>query len=213
MTDSTLVFIDTETTSLRPDRRAWDIALIRRNPDGTETEHQWYVGAHDLDLGNADPFALRIGHFYERHPQYRLDKEFDWHVLSDEDDTLGEIEALTRDAHLVGCVPNFDADVLGTRMRAHGILPAWHYHLIDVEALVVGWVAHKAQHIREDQPTVDLGPWPRLPWRSDDLSRAIGIELPPDEDRHTALGNARWARDMYDAVMGVQVPKPLEVAR
>lgn len=64
----TLVFVDTETTSLRPDRRAWDIALIVRRPGEPDREYQWFVDDLALDLGNADPFALKIGRFYERHP-------------------------------------------------------------------------------------------------------------------------------------------------
>ena len=48
------------------------------------------------------------------------------------------VERITRGAHLVGAVPTFDAEVLGARMRANGICPSWHYHLIDVEALAVG---------------------------------------------------------------------------
>ena len=39
------------------------------------------------------------------------------------------------------------------------------------------------------------------PWKSDDLSAALGITVSEDE-RHTALGDARWAMRIYDAVMG-----------
>jgi DNA polymerase III epsilon subunit-like protein len=214
MTDSTLVFVDTETTSLRPDRRAWDIAFIVRRPGTEDVEHQWYIDAADLDLGNADPFALRIGHFYERHPQYtgELDNEPAWGRIHREDDVLREIEELTRGAHLVGCVPNFDADVLGARMRAHGILPSWHYHLIDVETLIVGYIngvaARAIDEYRmrgEEPPPIDRSK-AAPPWKSDDMSRAVNVEPPDGDDRHTAMGDARWARDMYDAVTGVQVP-------
>ena len=38
-----------------------------------------------------------------------------------------------------------------------------------------------------------------LPWKSDDLSAALGVTV-SDEDRHTALGDAKWARAIYDAV-------------
>jgi hypothetical protein len=58
----------------------------------------------------------------------------------------------------------------------------WHYHLIDVEALIAGRLA--------------IAP----PWKSDDLSRAIGVEPPSDQDRHTAIGDARWVKQMYEAV-------------
>ena len=39
-----------------------------------------------------------------------------------------------------------------------------------------------------------------LPWKSDDLSAAIGI-TPPDKDRHTALGDARWAKTIYERIV------------
>ncbi len=65
-----IVFIDTETTSLRPDRRAWEVGLIRREPGRPDAEHRWLIAADDLDLGNADSFALGVGRFYDRHPGY-----------------------------------------------------------------------------------------------------------------------------------------------
>lgn len=190
-----IVFLDTETTSLRHDRRAWDIALIVRTEDG-DIEHQWFVEADDLDLGNADLIALKIGRFHERHPSAARPDRF---VAGDEpeDFVLRQVEHLTRGAHLVGAVPNFDADVLGQRMRAHGICPSWHYHLIDVETLAVGWIAGMRTALEADYR--DL---PTLPWNSEELSRVVGVEPADDEHRHTALGDARWARDLYDAIMG-----------
>jgi hypothetical protein len=194
-----LCFIDTETTSLRPDRRAWDIAVIVREDGKPDVEHQWFVSHGDLDLGNADGMALKIGKFYDRHPQanYRDDA---WHEVMDEDEVLQHVEAITRSAHLVGAVPNFDAEVLAARMRAHGLCPAWNYHLIDVEALIVGYVAHKAKTLREKFPDTNFETWPPLPWKSDALAEAVGVKV-REEDRHTALGDARWVRDIYDAVI------------
>jgi hypothetical protein len=73
------------------------------------------------------------------------------------------------------------------------VCPSWHYHLIDVEALAVGYLAGRG--------SADLFHPSALPWKSDDLSAALGITV-RDEDRHTALGDAKWARAIYDAVMG-----------
>lgn len=39
------------------------------------------------------------------------------------------------------------------------------------------------------------------PWKSDDLGLALGVEPCPEEDRHTALGDARWVKRIYDTVM------------
>jgi hypothetical protein len=195
-----ICFIDTETTSLRHDRRAWEIGIIARASDGSETEHHWFVSVRDLDLGNADPFSLKIGRFYERHPGAD-DMADPWD--SCEQNVLGEVERVTRSAHLVGAVVSFDAEVLGARMRENGILPSWHYHLIDIEALAVGYLSGSPAYGASGagskrQETRDLI---TPPWKSDDLSAVLGITVPEDE-RHTALGDARWARAIYDAVMG-----------
>lgn len=187
---SRIVFVDTETTSLRPDRRAWEIGLIVRTDEG-DVEHQWFIETEDLDLGNAEPGSLRIGRFYERHPAMNGTNDPWGNHTSFERFALAEVERLTRGAHLVGAVPNFDAEVLGARMRAHGICPSWHYHLIDVEALAVGFIAGAT--------ALDMT---RLPWESDWLHQQLGLEPVPEADRHTALGDARWARAIYDAVTG-----------
>jgi DNA polymerase III epsilon subunit-like protein len=178
-----LVFLDTETTGLRPDRRAWDIGAIVRDPGqpGDGVEHQWFVDAVDLDLGNADPFGLKVGHFYERHPQHNGSEDAFLHV-HEEADVLEQVEAVTRGAILVGAVPNFDAEVLGARMREHGILPSWHYHLVDVETLAAGAIGQEP------------------PWNFDAMLAVFGLQY-AEEDRHTALGDARMARDLYDAVL------------
>jgi|SRR5450755_2075604 len=198
-----LVFIDTETTSLRHDRRAWEIGAIARRSGHEDVEHTWLIDADDLDLGNADVMSLRIGRFHERHPQARMDDSA-FRSVQDEIDVMREVEAVTRGAHLVGAVVSFDADVLGQRMRANGICPSWHYHLIDVEALAAGYVAGKADG-RDDWRPQDVAAEKALvrpPWKSDALMQLIDVKPAGDEDRHTALGDARWAMRVYDAVMG-----------
>ena len=186
-----LVFIDTETTSLRPDRRAWEIGLIVRDPGENDREYQWMVGAADLDLGNADLFSLKIGGFYERHPQYAESGD---HLTVPEADALLAVEHLTRGAYLIGAVVSFDAEVLATRMRACGILPSWHYHVIDMEPMVIGYLSGL------DELTV-----PDLPWSSDDLYKEIGLD-PAKYERHNALGDARRERDAWDIINGKLVP-------
>ena len=212
-----LCFLDTETTSLRHDRRAWEIGLIMRRVAAPDHETQLLVRSEDLDLGNADPMSLKIGRFYERHPQGRGDGQQSGARLVSEADAMAESEFLTRGAHLVGAVPNFDAEVLGNRMRANGICPSWHYHLIDIEPLAVGFLyGRRARQneivdgyplendgeqapglVRWDEPVRQAG----LPWKSDDLTRALGVKPATEDERHTALGDARGAMRMYDAVV------------
>jgi DNA polymerase III epsilon subunit-like protein len=199
-----ICFADTETTSLRPDRRAWEIGIILREQDGTETEHHWFIDADDLDLGNADPASLKIGRFYERHPQATRHWVSGLPQASREKAVLLEVEEITRGAHLVGAVVSFDADVLGQRMRANGICPSWNYHLIDVEALAAGWLHRHAAVLENSQHSLEEADRLRVlaspPWKSDDLSAALGVTV-SEEDRHTALGDARFARAIYDAVV------------
>jgi hypothetical protein len=183
-------YVDTETTSLRADRRAWEIAVIARDERGHDTEHTWLIEAGDLDLGNADLMSLKIGRFYDRHPQASAHWTGGMPQVYRESRALAEAEEVTRGAHLVGAVISFDADVLGQRMRAHGICPSWHYHIQDFETLIAGYLRGQGK------------PVPALPWKSDDLSRLIGVEPPGEDERHTALGDARWARRAWDAVMG-----------
>ena len=206
----TLVFADTETTSLRTDRRVWEFGAIVRPAGGTrddDTEHHWYIDTADLDLGGADPASLKIGGFYTRHPHANgtlatiatggtemrrgsfSDIVFDGQpapsqtaVIKREWMALASVEKLTRGAWIVGAVPNFDTEVLAARMRANNICPAWHYHLIDVENLAAGALA---------QPP---------PWGFDDLLAAFNLTY-DEADRHTALGDARMARDLYDKVI------------
>jgi len=200
---ASVCFIDTETTSLRHDRRAWEIGIIART-NGIDTEHHWFIDINDLDLGNADVMSLKIGRFYDRHPQARLDKDFAGPEVDDELDVLYEVETVTRGAHLVGAVVSFDADVLSQRMRANGICPSWHYHVVDVEALAAGWLHRHAAVLENREATIEEATALRRlaspPWKSDDLSAALGITV-SEEDRHTALGDAKWARAIYDAVM------------
>src|SRR5689334_8162014 len=119
------VFIDTETTSLHPNRRIWDVGLIVRDGD-TQTQYQWFIEYGDLDLGNADPFSLRVGKFYERHPGAAP-----WAGgipclagVTSEAEVMHSLEYLTRGAHLIGAVVSFDAEGIAARMRAHGIAPS-----------------------------------------------------------------------------------------
>ena len=165
-----VVFIDTETTGLDPDRHElWDIALIE--PDGTEHEFHRRPG-HASD---ADPGALRVTDFYRRTAahEWRWDSRTDAVIAQD-------IALITSGMHLVAAVPSFDAAFLARFLRDNGQCEAWHYHLVDVEALVAGKLC--------------LAP----PWDSSALAEAIGVERL--DGKHTAIGDARWARDIYRAV-------------
>ena len=194
---SMLCFIDTETTGLDPDRHdIWEVALI--TPDGRE--HVWQFPVDEMA---ADPFALQIGRYWDRRwpddigEVSRLDAIYEAHspksrrrnfpsqgrAITPGKDWCARFRELTAGLHLTGAVVSFDEERLRRLLHGHGVLHRWHYHLVDVEALAAG----------------KLGLEP--PWKSDDLSAALGVTV-SDEDRHTALGDARWAKAIYGAVMG-----------
>lgn len=220
-----ICFVDTETTSLRPDREAWEIAIIRRDPE--ETADRTLHLMVDVELTEADPFSLRIGRFYERHPVGRYLSGRSVNVkqplASAEDAAPGApafvtpfvtqyvaaqvVARWTHDAHLIGAVPNFDAEVFGELLRRNGLTPAHHYHLIDIESLAVGYLRGLAE--AEKRTGILLrsgGPLDEslfeLPWKSDDLAAACGVPPTPTEERHTALGDARSVRRWYDHITG-----------
>ena len=196
-------FLDCETSSLRVDRRAWEVGLIVREEGREDREHHWFIDVRDLDLGNADVMSLKIGRFYERHPQMTAGNlNGGGNSVLREDESMRRVERLTRGAHIVGAVPNFDTEVLGARMRANDTCPSWHYHLICVEALAVGYLHGLYRFGRGGiADAMANGDIPGLPWKSDDLSAALGVTV-SEEERHTALGDAKWAMRIYDAVTG-----------
>ena len=185
-----LVFIDTETTSLRHDKRFWEVAVILRQPGQDDVEANWFVDTRDLDLGNADPASLKFGRYYDRHPWYGLagDPFEGPDGMDREVNILHKLDEMTRGATLLGSNPASDAELLATRMRAHGICPSWHYHHQDVPTLALGWLYGSAGRIPE-------------PPKSDTISLACGVDA-AKYDRHSALGDCRWIRDLYDTVTG-----------
>lgn len=187
---SAIVFLDTETTGLHPlNDQVWEVAAIRREPDGTEAS--WH-----LLVDHAPP-----GEDY-------LSSDFAADYLARYDPERAVVRAVAVDrmrrlfrgrAHMVGAVPSFDAERLGVMRRLAGFdePDPWHYHLIDVENLAVGYLAGRASN-----GDLDAGlALPGRPWDSELLSRAVGVD--PDQfARHTAMGDVLWAKAIYDAVMG-----------
>lgn len=180
-----LVFLDTETTGLSLDDHIWEIAAIVREPGQPDVEYHAFV-RHSLAKAAQLPEAFRLDH----------DARYDASEALPSIAAARWLDVLTMGrAHIVGAVPNFDTERIALMMRHHGIEPDWHYHLIDVETLVVGWMYGRAPGRAADE-------YP-LPWDSDDLSVAVGVDA-PIETRHTALRDARWVRDLYDAVTRVR---------
>lgn len=175
MSQNEVVFIDCETTGLDPDRHEiWEVALIVG-----DAEFEWFL---PVDLGRADARALQIGRFHER---YVIEDNWSLPFFA------AQFAQLTRGKHLAGAVVSFDEERLRKLLQTNGACPEWHYHLIDVEALAVGHLY--AQGYDETNPALEL------PWDSEMLSRWVDVD-PEQFDRHTALGDAQWAKAIYEAV-------------
>jgi hypothetical protein len=208
-----LVFLDTETTGLDPDRHeVWEIGCIVRDHRYADYDGEW-LWQLKPDLAKADPTGLRIGRYYERiHTDIRINgmaarqlaapKQWgDRSLRANSPVGITERLAVLLDgAHLVGAVPSFDAAFLAPFLRRHGQAPTWHYHLIDVEALAAGF-ANGLFTSGATKVGGEVREAFRPPWKSEPLTRAIGVD--PDQfEKHTALGDARWAMAIYDTVMG-----------
>ncbi|GAA0719417.1 hypothetical protein Drose_05740 [Dactylosporangium roseum] len=186
MTPLALTFTDTETISLhRETRLAWEIAMVRREPDGTETEAEFFIA--DVDLTHADPQSLKFGRFHERYRQQHDDRsDADGEYLP-EFSAARKVEQMTRGAMLLGGNPAFDDLHLDRLLRRYGLCPSWHYHPWDVTAYVAG----------------ALGVPAGAGLKSDDISRMIGVD-PDAFDRHTAMGDVRWLMAQYQAVLALR---------
>lgn len=209
-----LVFIDTETTGLDIDRHEiWEIALIVRGHPLPDRNGEYVVQLpHDRSTG--DLIGMKIGGYFERSYHWRHPTEQNAIKMGERGgfqgsrsvrDALNEIGWLTHGAHLIGAVPDFDAYRLARLMRKHGELNTWHYHLVDIENLMVGYLrGRQAEFFDHGDIRTQAEPAAvvTLPWKSDELSKLVGVDPPSDEERHTALGDARWAERVYDKVMG-----------
>lgn len=177
-----LAFVDLETTGLDPEvHEPWEVALktFVLDPEaGTLDRRDTYTAFPVHSLATASSDALRLTSYYDR---VRRDDT----VFTATEEVAHEVAVRTAGHHLVGAVPSFDAAFLNRMLRDNGLAPAWHYHLMDVEAIAVGATG-----------------W-RGPWKSDDLSKRLGVD-PERFPRHTAMGDVDWAVAMFAAALSLR---------
>lgn len=184
---SVIAFIDTETLGLDPDRHAiWEVGMVLYDTDQRcimlELEEQIWLTEEEIAAG--DPVGMEIGGFNTR---------YDPDLALPRDDVMSEVIGLTAGGvHLAGAVPSFDEERLRRLALSLDLEPGWHYHLIDVENIAIGYLLAA----RKSWTTYEDWTWP-LPWKSDPLLERLGVSI-SEEDRHTALGDARWAMRVYE---------------
>jgi hypothetical protein len=191
---STVVFLDTEYTNLDLEwAQLWNIGMITRYPDGTQDAKE--IVLTDLNLTYADPKALEIGHYWERHPDAGGDPGPGVQTLSGPGAArwvLARIRPCTAEdgtsvpVHLVGCNPIGDVTLLRDLLR-HNALP-WpaHYHVMCAESMAIG--ALRARGV--DVPVPFSASW---------LGEQLGVDRGDPQEMHTALYDARWAMALHDA--------------
>jgi DNA polymerase III epsilon subunit-like protein len=212
-----VIFADVETTTDDPETgHVWEIAFIVRDPDRADVEHLWHVRP---PLATANPVAIgpRIGDYYRRCAVSRMSPTAAKTLTGPDTDEVGlftdRASVACTVAHLLpGCTfvaanPAFDAGFLNRFLRENDQCPTWDYHLRDIGSLVTGYIAGRIAAARARLQAGELvggrGASPEF-WPASakltDMAKAVGIS-PDAYELHTALGDARLGRDVYDAVM------------
>jgi len=183
---SQVAFIDTETTGLHPEFHSiWDIAIII-----DEEEYRWQNWVDSLHVDEWVKENTRFG------------TEYDPETALAPFETARKLEELLQGRHLVGACPWFDSERLHALWRHYGDgrnqienhNHPWHYHLMDVECLSLGFLAG-ANDKNKGFHELDL------PIKSDSLFKAMDIAS-AGKDKHTAIGDARKAKEVFEHIFG-----------
>ena len=204
-----IVCIDTETFGLRRNTQPiWEVAAIW--PDGGQNLWQldWSHRGEQPELlqdilADAHPFALEMNGYLGRFGvdpklddvSYRVCTPFEFIIQFSTQLKVVESDFGAK-AHLAGAVVSFDEERIRELCDAHTNTPEgedidypWHYHLIDVESMLL------------DRYATLEGKVPSIPYKAIQLAEAFDIEPTPDEERHTALEDARWVKRVLEALL------------
>lgn len=181
-----LCFVDTETTSLDPHTRvAWDVALIRREEDGTEKRTSFFVELTNREFVAADSVSLEIGNYDERYdPLEAISKRSAAAIIAE----------YTDGAVLAAATPDFDALGLANILEAAGLQPKWHYKLLDVTTFANGVLLANGEIEADNLWPSSLGT----------VAEILGVTT-SETARHTALGDAEYHMDVYDAAFNLAI--------
>ncbi|MEU8195309.1 hypothetical protein AB0C10_16160 [Microbispora amethystogenes] len=211
-------FFDTETTHLDRDHGdLWEAAIIFRDtshPEYGDRESWWQVRP---PMTTADRNAVQIGRYYDR---FKLgerpigqgasiscgqdqDEEPEGKILDylNAEEIAFRMARLLNGAVIVGSNPRHDWDFADKFLRQHGHILTAKHRMIDIRALATGYIYGRGycpagRNLEPDDPA----------WEHDWLSSLV-LDLPfrvlakqDDDTKHTALGDARWVRDVFDAI-------------
>lgn len=212
-----IVFLDTETTALGHQARPWEIAVIHRrsqqgpiaHPGTVVTEDTWVLQVEydfpSLPAGTTAK-ALDVGRWLTRGAPgatYLDEVNADGvNVMTgDEADIARKLADLLHDEPiLAGVGVHFDAAVLSAMFNRHDLPEQpWHYALLDLKSASWGFLRGREMTIELSEAIRFAG---GLPVRSEAIAQALCVDPPADDERHTALGDARWARRWFDVLAG-----------
>lgn len=183
MTDRDVIILDTETDGLRRGRLAWEIAMTVITTDGEKNSREFFI---DVDLRDADQFALGIGRFYDRHPMGRFLSGRIPPPQTNATDFLtphraaAEVARWTHGRVIYAANPVFDIPVLEQLLVGQGLTPGWHYQVRDIESLVVGHLGRDVGGLKH-------------------CAEALGVSVNPALE-HTAAGDVAVAVGIYEKV-------------
>lgn len=192
---------DTETTGRNPTRHmAWEVAVIFRDLDGTETRRLWQLRPTAADLLGAEPKALQMNRYWERFavPAGAQAADMTPTLTGGTPRALtyaaaaAEIWATLNNTVLLGSNAHFDADFLHALFDRHlprdqTVLDPWHYRPVCAVTLAVGYLHAQG--------------WPlEIPYSTTDVTEAMGVPRPRLEEAHTAFGDAAWLMRLFDAL-------------
>lgn len=166
-----LVAVDLETSGLDPNvHEIIEVGLVWQGTHKDRLFQREFT--LEFDESKADPAALEINGWGKREFGPTVDEKWAVEFLAE----------LLDDAHLVGKNPaSFDAQFLRAFFKKHGWTfgdkPMWHHRMVDIGNVVMGRF-----RLLEPPNTAAV----------EDIT---GIRI-PENKRHSALADARWAWDV-----------------